>query len=73
MWKGLIFMKQALLSSYNLDMHSQLNVLESIVMSNKIVREAIVGAKTLGINDYYIGAGCITQTVWNYLSDNPLD
>lgn len=30
-------------------------------------------ASQLGIDNYYIGAGCITQTVWNYLSDYPLN
>nr|WP_027084399.1 nucleotidyltransferase family protein [Cohnella panacarvi] len=25
------------------------------------------------ITNYYIGAGCITQTVWNYLSNMPLE
>lgn len=26
----------------------------------------------LGLDQYYVGAGCITQTVWNYLTDRPL-
>ncbi len=42
-------------------------------MSNEIINIAIERAKLLDIDNYYIGAGCITQTVWNYLSNNPLE
>ncbi|WP_353094627.1 nucleotidyltransferase family protein [Tissierella praeacuta] len=70
-------MKHELLNGYNLDIHLQLEVLESIIMSNEIINIAIERARLLDIDDYYddyyIGAGCITQTVWNYLSDNPLE
>lgn len=66
-------MKHELLNGYNLDIHLQLKVLESIIMSNEIINIAIERARLLDIDDYYIGAGCITQTVWNYLSDNPLE
>lgn len=66
-------MEYELLNGYNLDIHAQLKVLENIIMSNRIINVAIERAKLLDIDNYYIGAGCIAQTVWNYLSNNPLD
>jgi len=66
-------MKHELLNGYNLDLLSQTRVLEKIVMSSKIVKEAIERAVLLDLDNYYIGAGSIAQTVWNYLSNNPLD
>nr|WP_312578023.1 nucleotidyltransferase family protein [Sedimentibacter sp.] len=66
-------MKHGLLNGYNLDIKLQLKALENIVMSNESLNIAIERAKFLGIDNYYIGAGCIAQTVWNYLSNNPLE
>jgi hypothetical protein len=66
-------MKYELLNGYNQGVYEQLKVLEDIIMSSKIIRVALERAKLLEIDNYYIGAGCITQTVWNYLSNNPLD
>lgn len=66
-------MKYELLNGYNLDILSQIRILEDIIMSNRILKEAIERAVLLDLDNYYIGAGCIAQTVWNYLSNNPLD
>ncbi len=66
-------MENCLLNGYNQSLNQQLKVLEHIVMSSKLIRDALERAKLLPIGDYYIGAGSITQTVWNYLSSNPLD
>lgn len=66
-------MKHQLLKGYNLDIHRQIEVFEKIIMLSETLSEAIERAKTLDLDNYYIGAGCITQTVWNYLSNNPLD
>lgn len=66
-------MGEELLKGYNLDVWGQMKVLEEIIMSSGMIREALVRAKRLGLNNYYIGAGCITQTVWNYLSGKPLE
>ncbi|MBZ9621442.1 nucleotidyltransferase family protein [Clostridium sp. FP2] len=62
-----------LLNGYNLNLSTQLKVLEDIIQSNKTLNEVIERANSLGIENYYIGAGCIAQTVWNYLSNNPLN
>ncbi len=66
-------MSNELLNGYNLDLQMQLKVLEKIIMSNKTLEEVISKAHLSGIENYYIGAGCIAQTVWNYMSGNPLE
>lgn len=66
-------MEYEILSGYNADVYTQLKILQSIIMSNDAIREAVTRARMLDINNYYIGAGCITQTVWNYLFNKPLD
>ncbi|MGB8455292.1 MAG: nucleotidyltransferase family protein [Anaerocolumna sp.] len=58
---------------YNMDLYYQLNVLETIITSSELINKALDRAKLSGFNNYYIGAGCITQTVWNYLFHKPLD
>ena len=62
-----------LLNGYNANLQSQMKVLEEIVMSNETLKEVITKVSYLGIENYYIGAGCIAQTVWNYMSGNPLE
>lgn len=62
-----------MIDGYNLDIYAQYKALENIIMSNEITNIAIERAKLLDIDNYYIGAGCITQTVWNYLSNYPLE
>ncbi|MFL0196276.1 hypothetical protein ACJDU8_11990 [Clostridium sp. WILCCON 0269] len=61
-----------MINGYNLDIYAQFKALENIIMSNEIINIAIERARRLDIGSYYIGAGCIAQTVWNYLSDCPL-
>jgi Uncharacterized protein conserved in bacteria len=51
----------------------QLRRLKSILASARFVSEALGRAQLLNLENYYIGAGCIAQTVWNDLSDNPLE
>lgn len=65
-------MEDKLLSGYNSDINTQLKILKKIISKNEKLYTVINRAQRLGISNYYIGAGCITQTVWNYLSNNPL-
>jgi len=51
---------------YNTDLLSQINQLIEILKLNKELYSIIEKATVIGLNNYYIGAGCITQTVWNY-------
>lgn len=62
-----------MLQGYNLDIGAQMKRLEDILMSSEMIHATLKRASQFGIDNYYIGAGCITQTVWNYLSDYPLD
>lgn len=62
-----------MMEGYNLDINSQMKTLEDIIMSSEIIKTVLKRTKQLDIDNYYIGAGCITQTVWNYLSNYPLD
>lgn len=51
---------------YNCDLETQRQLLFSILQKNSLLFEIIRGAPEIGLDDYYIGAGCICQTVWNY-------
>lgn len=51
---------------------SRLRYLTRILKSNEEIYETLRKATELGIKNYYIGGGCITQSVWNYLSENEL-
>jgi hypothetical protein len=71
--RGVQIMKYEVLPGYNMDLQTQIKHLQNIIMSNEVIYVALERAKMLDIENYYIGAGCIAQSVWNYLSDNPLD
>jgi len=53
---------------FNADLASQIKLLSEIISQNEVLYSVIEKAATIGLQDYYIGAGCITQTVWNYQS-----
>lgn len=46
--------------------------LEQIILANPLLNTALYRMESLGISNYYIGAGCVTQTVWNHLTEQPL-
>ncbi|MCD9021835.1 nucleotidyltransferase family protein [Cohnella silvisoli] len=48
------------------------STLKKIIMINPVLETAFQRVHDLGLGDYYIGAGCITQTVWNHLCGNDL-
>jgi hypothetical protein len=53
---------------FNTDLQSQISLLEDILPLNEELYDIIKKASKTGLPNYYIGAGCITQTVWNYQS-----
>ena len=53
------------MNGFNTDLQTQIQKLEKIIMENEILNNIIKKATNLGLKDYYIGAGCIAQTVWN--------
>jgi hypothetical protein len=70
---GELLMKCDLEVGYNIDLQTQMKILENILIQSKPISTAIERAQGLGIENYYLGAGCITQTVWNYLSGRHLE
>lgn len=56
---------------YNCDLDTQKQMLFSILSKNSVLFELIKEAQSIGLQNYYIGAGCICQTVWNF--QNNLD
>lgn len=46
----------------------QEELLHRILIQNEVIYKALQEAEALCEVPYYIGAGCITQTVWNYLN-----
>ena len=57
---------------YNSDINSQIEHFEEIIMSNGVLCSLLTDAENLGL-DYYIGAGCIAQTIWNYQMNQDLN
>lgn len=45
--------------------------LRAILENSPVLWSVIQGAEQLGLSDYYIGAGCIAQTVWNHQNGLP--
>lgn len=51
---------------YNCDIDLQKHLLYEILSKNSVLFEVIKESQTIGMKNYYIGAGCICQTVWNF-------
>jgi hypothetical protein len=47
--------------------------LETILNSSKTIRTILSEAHKLKLPDWYLGAGSVAQTVWNYLHAYPLE
>lgn len=50
----------------NKPLDEQLEILEKILLQNKKLKEALEKLSTSNLKNYYIGAGAINQTVFNY-------
>lgn len=55
------------------NLQEQVKNLKTLLFESSLIKETLQRASTTGINNYYIGAGCIAQTVWNYQFQKPLD
>ena len=53
------------LIGFNCDIETQAITLHEMLKKNNAVYQVIIRAEKLGLGPYYIGAGCICQTVWN--------
>lgn len=56
---------------YNCGLDTQKRLLCDILFRSPVLAEILRETPTLGLENYYIGAGCICQTVWNF--QNGLD
>ncbi|KMM39705.1 hypothetical protein AB986_08770 [Alkalihalobacillus macyae] len=55
----------------NKDVNSQIEILENILNLNENI-EKVLKVSQLEFDHYYVGAGSLVQTVWNYLSGYPI-
>ncbi len=59
--------------AYNQNVARQMACLTEIVQLNPVLKKVFDQAPDLGLESYYVGAGCIAQSVWNYVSGFPAD
>jgi hypothetical protein len=53
-------------------MSEQESLLIQIISMNPVLETVFSRVHVLELGDYYVGAGCINQTVWNHLCGNDL-
>lgn len=56
---------------FHCDIEKQIQLLYTVLSKSGILMKVIQESEEFGLKDYYIGAGCICQSVWNY--QNGLD
>jgi len=61
------------LNGFNLSIDEQLIILEKILRMNVKLMKILEILEKDGIKNYYVGAGAINQTVFNYLHGNEID
>ena len=49
--------------AYHCDLAEQLDMLREFLKQSPVIEQVLQESQTLGLRDYYIGAGCICQTV----------
>ncbi len=52
-------------AGHNRDLATQINCVEDILSRSRIISEILKRAPDLQMPNWYLGAGCIAQTVWN--------
>ena len=53
------------MNGFNVDLVDQIKQLEKIISSNEVLYNVLKKAYKIGLKNYYIGAGCVAQTIWN--------
>lgn len=56
---------------YHCDIGTQTRLLQEILSQSPVLAEILRETPALGLENYYVGAGCVCQTVWNF--QNGLD
>lgn len=54
-------------AGYDRDLAAQIASLQNLLSQNKIINEVLKRASALVLPNWYLGAGCLAQTVWNVL------
>jgi uncharacterized protein len=72
-WDGKTYRSYIMEKRIELTSPDQQKKLWSILEHNPVVLAAIDSAKSIALPNWYIGAGCIVQTVWNYQSGLPIN
>jgi hypothetical protein len=65
-------MKQLPISPINNSLQRQLTTLETILLKSTVLKAILGRVPSLALPNWYVGAGCIAQTVWNFLSGRDL-
>lgn len=53
--------------AFNENLEKQIKSLEDVLKKSNVVQEILRLAPVLKMPNWYLGAGCISQTVWNFL------
>ena len=61
------------LDLYDKTLDKQINKLKKIILSNKKIVFILKKLQEYNLDSYYLGAGCISQTVFNYYHGYNLD
>jgi hypothetical protein len=57
----------------NKPLDEQIKILETILLQSDILKEVLIKLEDTSLENYYIGAGAINQTIFNYYHDYPLN
>lgn len=55
----------------NSELSEQVKALKKVLQYNQTLCRVAEESEKLGLTNYYLGAGCIAQSVWNYQNGNP--
>lgn len=61
------------MDGFNVNINEQLEILDKILRNNTKLMKILDILENDGIDNYYVGAGCINQTVFNYFHGNVID
>jgi uncharacterized protein len=54
------------MDGFNIDLEAQIGQLKKIILSNEVLYNILKKSNKINLKNYYIGAGCVAQTIWNY-------
>lgn len=60
------------MTGFNQDLWAQMEALHGILRRNRPIYALLEALRELDLPGYYVGAGCVCQPVWNYLTGRDL-